>query len=79
MKFILARALIRIYLLNKYGISHPNDHFKFITQANCGLIVYDTDTGVEYWLSNIDFSTIRVMVDKEGKPLIYDKVERGED
>lgn len=73
LKFVI--ALICISLLNGCGISDHNDRFKVISRANCGSIVYDTSTGVEYWLSNIHFSTLTVMVDKEGKPLIYDEVE----
>ena len=77
MKFKFVVALTCIFLLNGCGISRSNDRFKVIAKANCGSIVYDTDTGVEYWLTNIHFSALTVMVDKEGKPLIYDKVERG--
>lgn len=38
-----------------------------------GRVVYDTRTGVEYWLScgTYNSGSLTLLVDKDGKPLIY--------
>lgn len=43
----------------------------------CGRIVYDTRTGVEYWLSDGTYNSgsLTLLVDKDGKPLIYTESE----
>lgn len=47
-------------------------YFKTISDDLHGSIIYDTRTGVEYWKSD-DYSILTVLVDADGKPLIYDR------
>lgn len=50
-------------------------YFKIISTESGGNVVYDTRTGVEYWNSRgaYNFGTLTLLVDKDGKPLIYEK------
>lgn len=56
------------------------EFFKTISDEHYGNIVYDTRTGVEYWLSTgaDNVGTLTLLVDADGKPLIYDRSEEGE-
>lgn len=50
-------------------------YFKILSDEGNGEIVYDTRTGVEYWMSSSinNYGSITLLVDAEGKPLIYDR------
>lgn len=46
--------------------------FVIISKELYGSIVYDEKTGVEYWRSEGNTNgTLTLLVDKDGKPLIY--------
>ena len=49
------------------------DRFVTISNEPYGTIVYDSMTGVEYWISTSAYNsgTLTLLVDSEGKPLIY--------
>ena len=85
MKLKVALGLIFISLLTgcKAEDSEISDYkgytkfFKTISDEHYGNIVYDTRTGVEYWCSTAAYNrgTLTVLVDEDGKPLIYDRGE----
>lgn len=74
MKLKVAFALVCTSLLVGCG-SSDNDRLKVISREYRGTIIYDTRTGVEYWMSNIHSNVLTVLVDENGKPLIYDRAE----
>lgn len=49
------------------------DRFIPVSNEHYGMIVYDSMTGVEYWMSTPAYNqgTLTLLVDSEGKPLIY--------
>ncbi len=53
-------------------------YFRRISKEINGRIIYDTRTGVEYWMSSCAYSygNLTLLVDAEGKPLIYDRSEK---
>lgn len=50
-------------------------YFKTVSDEDYGDIVYDTRTGVEYWMSSgiNNYGALTLLVDADGKPLIYDR------
>lgn len=52
-------------------------YFRTISDEINGEIVYDTRTGVEYWKSSsaYNYGNLTLLVDADGKPLIYDRSE----
>lgn len=82
MKIKVVIGLIFISLLTGCELDHDNltdnkgvtHYFKIISDERKGFIVYDTRTGVEYWLSHVPYNqgSLTVLVDKTGKPLIYE-------
>jgi hypothetical protein len=48
-------------------------YFRTISDEINGEIVYDTRTGVEYWRSDGYSNVLTVLVNADGKPLIYDR------
>ncbi len=52
---------------------HDGDHFVTISNERYGMIVYDSRTGVQYWVSTSAYNSgnLTLLVDSEGKPLIY--------
>lgn len=46
-----------------------NTYFVRISSEYLGDIVYDSRTGVQYWRS--DYGVFTVLLDADGKPLIY--------
>jgi hypothetical protein len=52
-------------------------YFKEISREEYGIIVYDTRTGVEYWVSNYAYNrgNLTLLVDTDGNPLIYTEGE----
>lgn len=80
MKLKVAIGLIFISLLTGCG-SESSDYkensryFKAISTEIGGRIIYDTRTGVEYWMSCGYSNVLTPLVDAEGKPLIYDRSE----
>ena len=48
-------------------------YFRILSIEEYGVIMYDTRTGVEYWCSDMNHSSgfATLLVDKDGKPLIY--------
>lgn len=71
---LLTVALVCIRLLVGFGGSN-NDRLKVVKREFMGTILYDTETGVEYWISNMNSSFLVVLLDRDGKPSIYDEVE----
>ena len=51
-----------------------NGFFVTISDEFYGKVIYDKRTGVEYWYScgHSNTGTLTMLVDKDGKPLIYD-------
>jgi hypothetical protein len=49
--------------------------FKVLFKEDYGEVIYDIRTGVQYWRSNgyNNRGTLTLLVDEEGKPLIYDE------
>lgn len=47
--------------------------FKTLFKEDYGKVVYDTRTGVEYWMSVSGYNcgNLTLLVDENGKPLIY--------
>ncbi len=86
MKVKVAIGLVFISLLTgcKTVDSEMSDYkgntgyFKTICHEECGDIVYDTRTGVEYWRSAAAYNcgTFTLLVDADGKPLIYDRSDK---
>lgn len=50
-------------------------YFRTISDEINGEIIYDTRTGVEYWRCGGYSNVLTVLVDADGKPLIYDRSE----
>ena len=78
MKLKVAIGLVFISLLTGCE-SEPSDYkgdtriFKTISSETYGRVVYDERTGVEYWISYGYSNVLTVLVDADGKPLIYDR------
>ena len=53
-------------------------NFNTISCEKYGNVIYDTRTGVEYWVSNsmYNYGTLTLLVDEDGNPLIYDKWDK---
>jgi hypothetical protein len=83
MKFKVAIGLIFISLLtgcrsvdSKSSDNKENTrYFKTISDEVNGRIIYDTRTGIEYWMSYGYSNVLTVLVDADGNPLIYDRSE----
>ena len=78
MKIKVLAGLIFIFLLtgceSKSSVYEgPTRYFKTISSERDGQIVYDTRTGVEYWMTYGTHNVLTVLVDVDGKPLIYDR------
>lgn len=62
-------------LIGCSSISEAETRDRFVTLGweDYGRVVYDTQTGVEYWLSYGKYNrgTLTMLVDADGKPLIY--------
>jgi len=76
MKKILITIIIATTLLvGCSSISKAETQNRFVTLnwEKDGRVIYDTQTGVEYWLSNGYYNrgTLTMLVDTDGKPLIY--------
>lgn len=54
--------------------TNNRDRFETLSYEDYGYIIYDTQTGVEYWKSNSTYNRgdLTVLVDADGKPLIYE-------
>ena len=77
MKLKVAICLILVSLLTGCR-ADMSDHyegntryFKTISDEINGRVIYDTRTGVEYWQCGGYSNVLTVLVDEEGKPLIY--------
>ena len=81
MKLKVVIGLIFISLLTGCKSEYSDDYkgntmyFKTISVETYGKIIYDTRTGVEYWVSYGYSNVLTVLVDEDGKPLIYDRSE----
>ena len=82
MKLKVVIGLIFIFILTGCGAETSGSkgntsYFKTISAEAYGNIVVDTRTGVEYWCSMGPYNggTLTLLVDEEGKPLIYDRSE----
>ena len=49
--------------------------FKTLYKESYGSVIYDTRTGVEYWRSEgvYNWGSLTLLVDEEGKPLVYNE------
>ena len=49
--------------------------FKTLYEEDCGRVVYDTRTGVQYWMSlgTYNCGNLTLLVDENGKPLLYNE------
>jgi hypothetical protein len=56
----------------------PTRYFKAISSERDGKIIYDTRTGVEYWMTYGTHNVLTVLVDADGKPLIHDGREEND-
>ena len=58
----------KLPVVDEYG-----DRFIPVSDEHYGMIVYDSMTGIEYWMSTSAYNqgTLTLLVDSEGKPLIY--------
>lgn len=54
-------------------VDEYKDRFIKVSDEHYGMIVYDSMTGVQYWMSTSAYNqgTLTLLVDSEGKPLIY--------
>ena len=73
---IMAGIVLTGWLLKDVTISNnyaENERFIKIKEEKGFNIVYDTETKVEYAVSNgcYNTGTVTLLVDKDGKPLIY--------
>lgn len=78
MKLKVVIGLIFISLLTGCSVDSEKGntrYFRTISNEINGEIVYDTRTGVEYWRSEGYSNVLTVLVDADGKPLIYDRSE----
>ena len=59
----------------KSDTAENNVYFMKISDEYMGSVLVDTRTGVQYWRSEAAYNegTLTLLVDKEGKPLIYHK------
>ncbi len=73
---IVVIAYISKDLIVQDAIANDN-RFIEIDKYNKGIIVYDKQTKVEYAISDGDYNrgTITLLVDQEGKPLVYKESE----
>lgn len=76
MKLKVAVGLILVSLLTGCGYCPSGNegnvrYFKTLSNEGNGAIIYDTRTGVEYWMSYGYSNVLSVLVDPDGKPLIY--------
>ncbi len=79
---IFACVLLSCCILSGCATVEPidnTDYFKVLTSNQDGKIVYDTRTGVQYWRTNDYSRSMTLLVDAEGKPLIYMEEENTED
>lgn len=72
---ITVLTLLLIFIIGFSATVEAKEKKRFVElqSAYCGYVVYDTQTGVEYWIScgTHNGGTLTVLVDKDGKPLIY--------
>ena len=73
--FILTALLIFLMIFAINAEAKNKERFIELDTVSTGplleaKIIYDKETGVEYWMS-LDTYSINVLVDKDGKPLIY--------
>ena len=63
--------------INDTDATALGQYFVTISNEYCGKVIYDTRTGVEYWMSNstYNYGTITPLIDADGKPLIYDSTK----
>lgn len=79
MKLKVALGLIFICFLigcrstDEFDYKGDTRIFKTISSETYGRVVYDKRTGVEYWISYGYSNVLTVLVDEDGKPLIYDR------
>ena len=60
-----------------YQETIESNYFKTLSVESFGSIVYDTRTGVEYWVSRGAYNSgsLTLLIDKDGRPLIYTESE----
>ena len=80
LKTVIAITLLSAFLLmgceptpEMVDYQGKSTYFRVISEEADGKIVYDTRTGVEYWKSwsSYTYGNLTVLVDKDGKPLIF--------
>lgn len=79
MKLKVLIGLLSVLLLTGCGAAYSSEYegnteyFKVISDEINGRVIYDTRTGVEYWQSSGYSNVLTVLVDVDGKPLLYDR------
>ena len=73
-RIFIAVVVLMIALCGCEEPEKPNRFFQTLSLEDSGRIVYDTRTGVEYWMSWDDYTygTLTLLVDKNGNPLIVE-------
>lgn len=73
--FFLVALVIMMIILRLSTRAMSETCFKPIFKDDYGAVVYDIRTGVEYWRSETayNYGTLTLLVNEEGKPLIYDE------
>lgn len=76
--FVLAVVLSTGIIGCNSKVEANNDRMILITMEIHGGIYYDSETGVEYWISNAMYNCgdMTMLVKADGTPLIYGKDER---
>lgn len=80
MRKTLIAALLAVGMLAGCGKSEESENKRFKQLSGGGgafdnfYIAYDTETGIEYAVSNGEYNkgTLSVLVDADGNPLIYE-------
>lgn len=60
--------------INDTDVTALSQYFVTISNEYGGKVIYDTRTGVEYWISigTYNSGNLTPLIDADGKPLIYD-------
>lgn len=57
------------------GVKADDERMVTISREGYGYIVYDRETGVEYWMSggSYNLGNLNVLYNEDGKPLIFER------
>lgn len=70
--FVVVFIIIAIFFTVKAN-AMEEECFKVLYHEQYGDVVYDVRTGVQYWRSDARYNegTLTLLVDENGKPLVY--------